>query len=268
MQSRIPKEKTIWYGLRQNAIVVSAIILRIAMTRFGSRKFGFFWAIAEPAAFISIFVFAHTYIPGHSPFGDNAALFVLTGVFGFRMTRGISKKAEGGITSNMPLFTYPQVKPIDGIVAVFILEAIVWLIVCWIFLTGLAITMDRPLIVYPEQFVECMLSILYFSFSFSMFNATVGALIPRYKTALSMMNMPLMMFSGVFYMPAMMPPEMQAILYWNPFVHCIEWFRISTYLDYIPILDKAYLLAVSTGLLTVSLAVERLYRRKILAESN
>ena len=262
--SYMPKEKTTWYGLQQNAIVVSAIIVRIAMTRFGDSKFGFLWVVGEPAAFIAIFVLAHTYIPNHIPFGDSAALFVLTGVFGFRMTRGISKKAECGIINNIPLLTYPQVKPIDGIVGAFVFESIVWLVICGIFLTGLAVTMDRPLIVYPDQFVECLMAILYFAFSFAMFNATVGALIPRYTTALGMINLPLMMFSGIFYMPVMMPPEMQSLLYWNPFVHCVEWFRVSTYLDYIPLLDKSYLFSVSTGLLTVSLIAERFYRRQIL----
>ena len=266
MQSKdlVPKDKTIWYALQQNARIVTVLIVRTAITRFGNSRFGLFWVFAEPAAFIAIFVLAHTYVQSRIAFGDNAALFVLSGVFGFRMTRGISRKAERGILSNMPLLTYPLIKPIDGIVAAFTFESIVWLVICALFLTGLSFTMDRPLIVYPGEFLECISAILYFAFAFSMFNATIGALIPRYTTALSMMNLPLMMLSGIFYMPIMMPPEMQAILYWNPFVHCVEWFRVSTYLDYIPLLDRAYLLSVSTAMLTSSLVVERMCRRQIL----
>jgi capsular polysaccharide transport system permease protein len=65
-------------------------------------------------------------------------------------------------------------------------------------------------------------------------------------------------------MPAEMPPGFQAVLWWNPFLHCVEWFRTSTYLDYHALLSKPYLLGLSTALLTSALVLERLFRRKII----
>jgi capsular polysaccharide transport system permease protein len=206
----------------------------------------------------------HSYTP-HIPFGDNALLFILSGVFGFRMTRGISQKAERAIINNLPMLTYPLIKPLDAIVATFVLEAVIWLMIIALFMGGLSLTMERAAIVYPAEFAEALGAMLFFALAFSTFNATIGALIPRYDTFLAMMSMPLMLLSGIFFMPTQLPPEAQAILWWNPFLHCVEWFRTSTYLDYNALLSKEYLLWLSAGMMAISLTAERLFRRQILS---
>lgn len=225
-------EKPLSYALRENARVISALVVRSAVTRFGESRLGFIWILVEPAAYVGIFLLIHTQMKAHIPFGDNALLFILAGVFGFRMTRGISRKTERAIVTNQPMLTYPLVRPLDTLVATFLLETTIWMIICALFMGGLAISLDRDVIVYPGEFAEGMGAILYFAFSFAAFNATMSALVPRYDTFLSMLSMPLMLMSGVFFMPAEMPPGFQAVLWWNPFLHCVEWFRTSTYLDY------------------------------------
>lgn len=257
-------EKPLSYALKENARVISALVVRNAVTRFSKSRLGFIWILVEPAVYVGVFVAVHTFVKSHIPFGDNAALFMLAGVFGFRMTRGISRKTERAIISNQPMLTYPLIRPLDTIIASFLLESTIWLMICALFMGGLAYTMDRSIIVYPVDFMECLLAILFFAFSFATFNATVGALIPRYDTFLNMINLPLMLLSGVFYMPTQLSPEVQAILWWNPFLHCVEWFRTSTYIDYMPLLDKGYLLGVATGLLAIGLTVERAFRPRII----
>jgi len=258
-------ERPLSYALRENARVISALVVRSAVTRFGESRLGFVWILIEPAAYIGIFLVIHTTLKARIPFGDNALLFILAGVFGFRMTRGIARKTEKAISNNQPMLTYPLVRPLDTLIATFLLEATIWLIICAIFMIGLAFSLDRDIIVYPAEFAESMFAILYFAFAFATFNATIGSLLPRYDTFLSMASMPLMLMSGVFFMPAEMPPGFQAILWWNPFVHCVEWFRTSTYLDYNALLSKPYILGLSTTLLTIALILERTFRRKIIS---
>ena len=162
------------------------------------------------------------------------------------------------------MLTYPLVRPLDTLVATFLTESTIWLIICGLFMGGLALALDRNVIVYPAEFAECLLAILYFAFSFAAFNAMLSALFPRYDTFINMLSMPLMLMSGVFFMPAELPPNFQAVMWWNPFLHCVEWFRTSTYLDYNALLSKEYLIGLSTGLLTMALLIERVYRRKII----
>lgn len=258
-------EKSFAYALKENARVITALVIRSAVTRFGKSRIGFIWILAEPLAYVGIYVLMHTAVKAHVPFGDNALLFVLTGIFGFRMTRGIAGKTERGITSNLPMLAYPLVRPLDTLVATFLLESTIWLMICAMFMAGLSLAMNRPVIVYPGEFTECMIAVLYFAFSFAVFNAAIGSLIPRYPVFIKMLNMPLMFASGIFFVPAEMPPQFQAIIWWNPYLHCVEWFRISTYLDYNALLSKSYLLSLSTGLLTIALVVERVFRGRIIS---
>lgn len=257
-------EKPLSYALKENIRVITALVVRSAVTRFGESRMGFVWVLIEPAAYVGIYVLVHTFFKASIPFGDSALLFILAGVFGFRMSRGVARKTENAISSNQPMLTYPLVRPLDTVIATFLLEATIWLIICGIFIIGLTYALDRTVIVYPSEFAACLLAIFYFAFAFATFNATVSALIPRYSTFLGMLNLPLMLASGVLFMPSTLPPNVQWILSWNPFLHCVEWFRTSTYLDYHPVLDKSYLLAVSTLLLPAGLMLERLYRSRII----
>lgn len=257
-------ERGFGYALRENARVISALVVRSAVTRFGESRLGFVWILIEPAAYIGVYLLIHTSMRASIPFGDNAMLFILAGIFGYRMTRGIARRTERAIQSNQPMLTYPLVRPLDTIVATFLTESTIWLIICGLFMMGIAMTLGRSVIVYPAEFAECLVALLFFALSFATFNAVIGTVFPRYATFLNMVNMPLMLMSGMFFVPAETPPSFQAIIWWNPFLHCVEWFRTSTYLDYNAVLSKTYLVSLSTGFLTTGLVLERVFRRKII----
>jgi capsular polysaccharide transport system permease protein len=109
-----------------------------------------------------------------------------------------------------------------------------------------------------------MLSIFFFCLSMSFFNATIGALFKLWRIIWKFMTIPLLFLSGVIYVPITMPPEVQAIISWNPVLHCIEGLRVNSYLDYISLYDPVYLNTVSTVLLLLSLVIERLFRKEII----
>ena len=98
----------------------------------------------------------------------------------------------------------------------------------------------------------------------SMFNATVGALVSIYRTLWKIATLPLLFASGVLYMPSSMPPEVQSVIIWNPFLHCVEALRSTSYLDYMSLYDPVYLHTFATAVLLLSLAVERLFRKEII----
>ncbi len=257
-------DKTFGYAFSENIRVITALVVRNAVSRFGDSRFGFIWVLLEPALYVTVYVVARTMLRASIPFGDSAVLFLLSGILGFRMSRGIARKAENAIAANQALLTYPLVRPLDTVIASFLLEATIWLIICALFITGLSYAIDRTVVVYPGELTGCLMAIFYFAFATATFNATVGALVPRYTMVMGMLNMPLMFASGVFFLPSNFPPEVQWYLSWNPYLHCVEWFRTATYLDYNPVLDKTYLLSVSTLLLLIGLVLERTFRNKII----
>lgn len=256
-------EKPFSYALRENVRVITALVIRNAVSRFGESRLGFLWILIEPASYVAIYILAHTVLRGRIPLGDTAILFIVAGILGFRLGRAVAQKAETAISANRSLLTYPLVRPMDTIFSTFLLEATIWLIICAVFITGLSFVLGQTVVAYPDDLALCLLTILYFAFCLATFNAMLGALIPRYLTVIRMFNMPLMFISGVFVPPSSFSAEAQWYLSWNPFLHCVEWFRTATYLDYHPVLDKAYLLAASTVLLTIGLTLERFLRNKI-----
>lgn len=257
-------DKSFGYALKENGRVIAALIIRSTVTRFGESRIGYLWTLAEPAIYVGMILAAQTLVRGAMPFGDSAMLFFLTGMIGFRMTNLIARKAANGLSHNQPMLTYPLVKPLDTIAAAFMLELIIWVIVCTLFIFFMYVGLERKVIVYPLEFGAAILAIAYFAFSFAVFNAVVGTLVPLWSKILGYANMPLMFASGVVFVPATLPPSVLAIISWNPFLHCVEWFRSSTYLDYNSVLEKSYLLSLSTGLLVTGMTLERLYRNKLL----
>jgi capsular polysaccharide transport system permease protein len=71
-------------------------------------------------------------------------------------------------------------------------------------------------------------------------------------------------FSGIFYVPGMMPDWARDILAWNPLLHAIDWFRAGFFGAYQPHwLDRRYLLVCAILALLAGLSLERGLRRRL-----
>jgi capsular polysaccharide transport system permease protein len=71
-------------------------------------------------------------------------------------------------------------------------------------------------------------------------------------------------FSGIFYVPGMMPDWARDILAWNPLLHAIDWFRAGFFASYQPHwLDVRYLVVAAILALLTGLTFERGLRRRL-----
>jgi capsular polysaccharide transport system permease protein len=255
----------VWRGARANLRVIVALIFREAAIRFGSSPFSYVWTLLEPAALLGLLLVARVYIKSVNPaFGDSSLVFLLTGLVALRAARAIINKGGGGISANRSLFAFGAVKPPDAVIARTMLEFTIYVIILTIFFTAAQKIMGQAIITDFPGFVLAMLLIMFFCISMAMFNATVGALVPLWKSIWKMMAMPLFITSGVIYVPAQMPPEFLNIIIWNPFLHCVEALRSSSYLDYTSVYSPHYLLAFTVTTFIISLSVERLFRNEII----
>lgn len=252
-------------GAAMNGRVIVALIFREAAIRFGSSPISYVWTLIEPGILIAILLLARVYIRTMNPaFGDSSMVFLLTGVVALRACRNIINRGGKAITTNRSLFDFGAVKPVDAVIAKTILEFTIWLIILACFFTGVSRIMGQVVITNFQGFVLALLLILYFCLAMSIFNATVGALVPIWQSIWKMMAMPLMITSGVLYVPAEMPPEFLSVIIWNPFLHCVEALRSNSYLDYLSVYDPYYLMGFATVVLLFSLTIERLFRKEIL----
>jgi capsular polysaccharide transport system permease protein len=261
----ISEGDTIWRGAVMNGRVLVALIFREAALRFGASPYAYVWTLVEPTLLVGIMLILRIYVKHYSPaFGDSSTLFLLTGLISFRLARNTINKSGKAISSNSSLFGFGAVKPPDVVIARVIVEFTIWMIVLTIFFTAVARILQLEVITKFQDFVLALCSIFYFCIAMAMFNATVGALVSIYRTLWKIATLPLLFASGVLYMPSSMPPEVQAVITWNPFLHCVEALRSTSYLDYMSLYDPIYLHSFATVVLIVSLAVERLFRREII----
>lgn len=259
------ESKSVWHGAMMNGRVLVALIFREAAMRFGEGPIGYVWTLVEPTLFVGIMLVMRVYVKSYAPaFGESSTLFLLTGLLAFRISRGTINKAGKAISSNQMLFSFSLVKPPDIVIARTVVEFTIWMIVLTLFFAAVARILQITVITNFQDFVMALCSIFYFCLAMSMFNATCGALIPIWRILWKLMTLPLLFLSGVLYVPSSMPPEVQAIIWWNPFLHCIEALRSSSYLDYMSLYDPGYLFGFTTVVMLGSLMVERLFRKEII----
>jgi capsular polysaccharide transport system permease protein len=246
--------------------VILALVQRETLTRFGRDRLGYIWALLEPMAYIGMFLAVRGFLASNIPFGDNMALFLLTGLVAFRLSMNIAKRATGAIHSNIALLTYPMVKTFDVIVARMVLEAIIMLTVALVFFLGLNFFAGIDVFRKLEEIIPAFGAIIYLGFGMGFFNATVSRVLPLWEKVWGLLSLPLFISSGIFFLPQSLPPEFLAIVYWNPFLHAVEWLRSAAYLDYAAVTDHEYLLVFATLTLCTGLLINRFYQATLVVE--
>jgi len=244
--------------------VLYALILREGTTRFGRNRLGYLWAFIEPAGYILIFVFGRAALQDRVPFGDSLILFALTGLMTFRIASSIANRARSAISSNEALLAYPLVRTLDLMVARILLEAATMVILFLMFLAGVALFGGVRIQMNPEKFCAAMGTTLLLGAGLGVFNAVIGRLLPVWERIWGLLSLPMFFTSGIFFLPSALPPDVMRILWWNPFLHCVEWMRDAVYLDYEPVLSQPYVLGFAISTLFMGLFANRYFQQQIL----
>jgi capsular polysaccharide transport system permease protein len=244
--------------------VVYALLLRETRTRFGAHQLGYFWAIVEPSLWIGMFallygVFGHMSLPGVS-----AVAFLTTGIIPFSLFRDTSNRCLSAIEANKGLLFYPQVRPLDLVVARAVLEFVTHLVVMALIMGGVALYEGVPRI---ESWLETLGGLALASglgtafglvcCGLSVYSASVERLFPA-------LLRPLMWFSAVFHPVESLPKNFRDILLLNPLVHPIELVREGWFPGYhARHVDPWYAAVWILVLLFFGLSLEQMARRRL-----
>lgn len=260
----VPRQTPSSHPLSVTSRVVVALLLRETRTRFGRNKLGYLWALLEPVAYVVIFIAIREQIRATIPFGVSLVLFILTGLLTFRIFISIASRALPAISANQTLLGYPLVKVTDVITARILLETLTMLVVLVIFFVALSLTSESKIVVFHDRFAAAICALLLLSIGLGVFNAVFSVLWPTWQRIWSLIRLPMLLLSGIFYVPRSLPPAAQDFLWWNPVLHCVEWMRTATYLAYEPLLSEAYVLSFGAIALVLGLLLERIYRFRLI----
>lgn len=245
---------------------VSALLARELKTRFGSKKLGYFWALAEPVLQAAIIAALFTVLGRTSLSGVPVALFILLGVLPFRGFTKISIQLSTAIKSNKALFSYRQVAPIDPFITRLLIEVATYLAV---YILLIIILLWIGFQVIPEKPMELILVNLLMLGMASGYGLLLANIVLFYEDApriINLIHQPLFFVSGVFFVITMIPSHHWSYLTWNPLLHFTELSRDAMLFNYqTPVGDWFYILIITIGLWGTGLALYWINRYRFLA---
>lgn len=241
--------------------VLGTLLLRETRATFGRTAFGYLWAILVPALSTSLLVYLFTLAGRQAPFGHSLALFFVTGIFIIEMVRKLSSGLMRAIDANKALLAYPILAPLDVLVARALLIGLTYTIILTGFLLALIGTGRADFPHDPETVIVAWTATLWFGVGFGVLNSALFTLFESWRHIEAILTRPLLFVSAIFYLPTSLPDTAQAVLWWNPVLHLVEWMRIGIY-PYYPTEMCApwYPIVVGGLMLFAGLAIEHLVR--------
>jgi len=244
-------------------IVINALILREIQTRFGTSNIGYLWAIVEPLFVLIVFFLLYELLGRTPPGGMELVPFLATGVTAFYGFQNTIKRLEKSVDANQGLLLYPQVTPLDVMIARGLLEASTFLVVFGLIIFGSWIFDLTPPIESPLVLIFILIDLQLLAFGFGCMFCIAFMMFPVIDRFMSPVWRALMFLSGVFYTMDELPEMTQDWIALNPIAHAVDLLRGAYFASYTPeVASLSYLLEWTCGSLFVGLMLERMFRHR------
>lgn len=241
-------------GFRRQTQVISALMIREAMSRFGHEGLGFFWLMGEPLLLVCGVMLLWTL--SNQTHGSEVGVvpFALTGYSMLTLWRHIMQKSVHGMRYNASLTFHAQIKFLDILLAGALLETIGILAAFFIayiplYCFDLIMPIRDPLVLFGGWFLMA-----WFSFGFGLCLAALSETndaVERFIQPAMYITLPL---TGAFYMVDWLPLKAREVLLWSPLVNAMEMFRSGLFpADIQTEWNAVYLAACAFGAMAIGL---------------
>ncbi|WP_253948993.1 ABC transporter permease [Mangrovicoccus sp. HB161399] len=212
--------------------VVGALILREMATTYGKSPGGYLWAVLEPTLGIVVLSFGFQLLVRTPPVGDNFMLFYATGILPFMMYSNLQAKISGSISFSKSLLAYPSVTFIDAILARFLLNALMQVLVFYIVLGAIMLIYRPEMILDIPRIALALFMIMLLALGVGLLNCFLFSFYPLWKQLWAIATRPLMICSGVFFTYDSMPDVLKDWLWYNPILQIVGIMRSGVYYQY------------------------------------
>ncbi|MCL6707702.1 ABC transporter permease [Pseudomonas sp. R2.Fl] len=211
---------------------MAALLIREMSTRFGSKPGGYIWALVDPAAHVMLLTVLFQVVSHVPALGTSFPLFFATGYIGFQFYFAAVNYVGGALSANKALLNYPNVAPIDTVIARIILQIGTTAFVGILVIGAISHTMSTPIEYNWAAILESIFAAALLALGAALANTVLFLRWPFYESIYGIVTRPLMLLSGVFFLPDSIPHPYQDILLLNPVVHIIIMFRKGFYPEY------------------------------------
>lgn len=246
---------------------VMALILREMSTTYGRSPGGYFWALVEPVGGIVFLTLIFSLISRTPALGTNFPLYFASGILPFMLYQSTAVKIGQAIRYSRPLLAYPSVTYVDALVARLILNGLTQLIII-VLLFGLIIVVFGLRL--NMDYLTCLHGIflaLILGFGVGTVNCYMMSRFPLWQVAWGVLNRPLFIISGIFFLIDPLPEHIRSLLLYNPIAHPIMVLRRGVYDTYDAVYaSEFYVYMVALSLSALGLLLLRRHHRVLLDE--
>lgn len=205
--------------------VVYAILLRETKTRFGAHQLGYLWSILQPVLWITMFAAFYFAFGRMAPPGMSVIAFLATGIVPYSLFRETAGRCLSAIEANKGLLFYPQVRPLDLVIARVLLEAATQVVVFVLLMGSLALYEGQLRVESPLRVVVGLGLASGLGASFGLICCGLSVYSRSIEQLYPAMLRPLFWLSAIFHPVDSLPKSFRDILVLNPVIHTIELVR-------------------------------------------
>lgn len=241
-----------------------AILLRMLKQRFGLTRFGYFWAILVPIAYVTMFTLVRQLLHRGGVGGDgllhgvDGPFFFLIGLLPFLMFIHAIDHSMGSTRAYQGLFTYRQVQPLDVVMVTVLIE--------FLFMLGVMVVLSAACVWFGLQIAVANLlafaAVIVLMFAMALGLGLLAEVAvsqnPDARNFIMMIQRPFVLISGTFYTMGGLAPDVLKWLWWNPLLHLIDLCR-GTLLDQYQS-PASWLYAGSASLVSLLLGMSAYHR--------
>jgi capsular polysaccharide transport system permease protein len=215
---------------------VGALVLREVQSAHGRSAAGYLWAVAEPVAGILLLTAVFSIAFHAPPLGGSFAFFYASALLPFAAYLDVSQKVAQSIRFSRPLLLYPGVRPVDAILARFLLGALTQAVVTVLVLSAMIPALGIDTLLDPPALVLALAMALWLALGAGTLNCALCEVWPAWDRVWAIANRPLFIVSAVFFLYEAVPSPYRDWLWWNPLVHVVGQMRRALY----PVYEGTY----------------------------
>ena len=254
-------------GWRIQRRVISALMIRELITRFGRENIGFLWIMAEPLLFAVLVGLVWRFMKGPEEHGVSVVAFVATGYIPLTLFRQALGRSVRAFSVNGSLLYHRQIKVLDFIFVRFIVEAI-GAMMAYLFIALLLMAFNEfPVPADMGMFFAGWALYGWFTLAVVLVLAPLSEKSDVLEKLIPVTAYIMIPFSGTFAMISWLTPAAQSALYYSPFVHAMEMMRHGIFGDRVNAQwDVSVPIASSLVLTLLGLSMCRRVRRELVVE--
>jgi capsular polysaccharide transport system permease protein len=249
--------------------VVFALLLREIKTRFGGRWTGYLWVFGIPIAKLAVYVLLNVFFRNRVPRqGYDFVVWLFIGMIPFDIFRDLWNHLTHAVTSNLALFGYRQVKPMDTFIARAILDVSIAVILYSGMAFGMSLFGYAPMTpADPLGFFVVVFVAILIGFGLGLCTAMFTNLLPRFDVFAGLLAAPLTLFSGVMFQLNNLPEYVLSWFRLNPLLHVVELGRQYFLGGYKPVngCNLWYPLLFAVCLIALGMSMYRVRRRQLVS---